>query len=234
MFLCYSQVSVESISGSTPPKMINVKIRVGKEDSHSGSASGNIFEDPIYISIPEDTPVGSYIHDIEPVRDNISKAKNTMFNFELFDQIPINAFELAKNPKTSKSSIKLIRLLDYEKDQRYVMTVRVTADENIQAGVTFSTLLTVVVQVQDVNDITPEILSSNAIKINSDVKLNVPITKVIAADEDRGEAGRISYSIIGGNADEIFHVSRVIYYVHWTCIRLVKFYISPIGPSFIF
>ena len=187
--------------------MVNINIRVGEEDSQSGSASGNIFEDPIYISIPEDTPVGSYIHDMDPIRENISKDKNAMFNFELFDQIPINAFELSKNPQTSKSSIKLIRSLDYEKDQRYVMTVRVTAGESIHAGVTFSTLLTVVVQVKDVNDIPPEILSSNTIKIDSDVKLNVPITKVIAADEDRGEAGRISYSIIEGNADDIFHVS---------------------------
>ena len=60
---------------------------------------------------------------------------------------------------------------------------------------------------QDVNDITPVILSSDAIKITSDVKLNAPITKVIAADEDRGEAGRVSYHIVGGNEEELFKVS---------------------------
>ena len=195
------KVSVESISGDTPPKIVNVKIHVGNEDIHSGTSSDNIFKDPLYISIPEDTPVGTHIHDIQP----ISMTKTT-FNFELFDQMPLTAFELSKNPRTSKNSIKLIRSLDYEKDQKYVMTVRVTSDANNQGG-TFSTLLTLVVQVQDVNDIVPTILSSKTLTIYSDVKLNVPIMKIISADEDKGDAGRVSYNIVGGNSGQAFQVS---------------------------
>ena len=181
---------------------MNAKIHIGNENAKS--SSGNIFDDPIYISIPEDTPVGSHIHDIQPISDT-----KTMFNFELFDQMPSTAFELSRNPKTSKSSIKLIRSLDYEKDQKYVMTVRVTSDDTSQ-GSTFSTLLTVVVQIQDVNDITPTILSSNVLTIHSDVKLNVPIMKIISADEDQGDAGRVSYSIVGGNSDQTFQVNLLI------------------------
>lgn len=121
--------------------------------------------------------------------------------------MPTSAFELSRNPTTSKTSLKLIRSLDYEQDQRYVMTVRVTAGEEDRGGVSFSTLLTVIVEVKDSNDITPKILSSDKITIDSDVKLNVPVMKVIAADEDSGDAGRISYSLIGGNEEDAFEVN---------------------------
>ena len=198
----YVQVSVESISGETSPKTINVKIHVGNENGKA--RSDNIFDDPIYISIPEDTPVGTHIHDIQPISET-----KTVFNFELFDQMPSTAFELSRNPQNSKSSIKLIRSLDYENDQKYVMTVRVTSDDTNQ-GSAFSTLLTVVVQIQDVNDIVPTILSSNILTIHSDVKLNVPIMKIISADEDQGDAGKVSYSIVGGNSDQTFQVRETI------------------------
>ena len=158
------------------------------------------------MSIPEDTPVGSYVHVIEPaIRSPSSLTKS--YNFELFDQMPTSAFELSRNPTTSKTSLKLIRSLDYEQDQRYVMTVRVTSGEEDRGGVSFSTLLTVIVEVKDSNDITPKLLSSDKITIDSDVKLNVPVMKVIAADEDSGDAGRISYSLIGGNEEDVFEVS---------------------------
>ena len=65
-FVCV-QVSVESISGETSPKTINVKIHVGNENTKA--RSDNIFDDPIYISIPEDTPVGTHIHDIQPISE---------------------------------------------------------------------------------------------------------------------------------------------------------------------
>ena len=64
----YVQVSVESISGETSPKTINVKIHVGNENGKA--RSDNIFDDPIYISIPEDTPVGTHIHDIQPISES--------------------------------------------------------------------------------------------------------------------------------------------------------------------
>ena len=143
-----------------------------------------------------------------------------MFNFELFDQMPYNAFELSKNPRTFKTSIKLIRSLDYEQDQQYVMTLRVTAsdgdnDKKQTTTTTFSTLLTIIVQVKDVNDIPPAILSIDSLKIFSDVNVDVPIMKVIAADEDSGEAGRVSYNIVGGNADGTYQVSVMIHYNHY-------------------
>ena len=142
------------------------------------------------------------MHDIQPIVET-----QTSFNFELFDQMPSTAFELSRNPQTLKSAIKLIRSLDYEKDQKYVMTVRVTSDDSTQ-GSTFSTLLTVVIQIQDVNDVVPTILSSDTLTIHSDVKLNVPIMKVISADEDQDDAGRVSYSIVGGNSDQTFQVKN--------------------------
>ena len=201
-------MSIESRSGNTAPKIVNVRLRIGKEEafSRTGNYHSKIFDDPIYISVPEDTPVGTHIYDIAPKDDNIFKKRST-FNFELFDQMPRESFELSNNPHTSKSSIRLIRLLDYELDQRYVMTVRVTAGEKDDGGITFSTLLTVIVQVKDVNDITPAILSTDSLSIYSDVNLRAPLMKVIAADEDSGEAGRISYKIVGGNTDGTFHVS---------------------------
>ena len=59
---------------------------------------------------------------------------------------------------------------------------------------------------QDVNDVVPTILSSDTLTIHSDVKLNVPIMKVVSADEDQDDAGRVSYSIVGGNSDQTFKV----------------------------
>ena len=177
-----AKVSLESITGKRPPSTIELKIRKSKSDNEQ------LFKDPTYIEIAEDMPIGTEVHKINFVQDQGLK-------FELFDQVPSKSFDVEET-----GSITLVKPLDYERDKTHVMTVRVVSKSS-ESG---STLLTVIVNVLDVNDNKPEILTQSTLDVFSDTPLNKALMTVFAADDDSGDAGDVKYSITDGNYDGAF------------------------------
>ena len=87
---------------------------------------------------------------------------------------------------------------------RYALTIQ--AED--QGTPPLSATKVVNVQVSPVNEFTPRF--SNAISpqvLREDTLVNTPVVQVIAEDQDSGDDGRLSYSIIGGNGGGYFVIN---------------------------
>ncbi len=60
-------------------------------------------------------------------------------------------------------------------------------------------MVTVLVVVEDVNDHAPVFASRPHVTVLEDEPLGFPVLHLIATDADSHEAGRVTYSIAGGN-----------------------------------
>ena len=69
---------------------------------------------------------------------------------------------------------------------------------------TTATSIAVIVDVIDVNDNAPTFVSADAKVIQADTDVGVVFYRVLAVDADSGAAGRISYSLDSGDADNTF------------------------------
>ena len=189
-------------SDEIPPQTSRVVIKV----VGNGANSKPIFPtDPIFVRLPENSRIGTRILTLSPSALDISTSlKNWPLKYEIVETSPNEMTPFDINAKTGE--LKLIKTLDFEKVQNHLLTVRVTGND--ASADDFSTLLTVVVVVEDVNDFQPTFLSTGSVEISSDVPLNRPFFNVFAADEDSGEAGIVKYVIRDGNVGGVFAVDE--------------------------
>ena len=187
---------IESKIGDTIP--LNVLINFKMADTSDGNRP-TFEQDPIFVEVEEKVRVGSTVHHVKP--KEIKQTTNDdqqLLLFAILEQLPNNAFVIEDN--TGK--IKLAKQLDFEKEQNYILTVRVTETRS-----QLSTFVTVVVSVKDTNDNQPLILSGDELELSTDVILNVPVTKIIALDKDSGKNGELEYTFISGNDDDVFEIN---------------------------
>ena len=180
---------IQSVKGFSAP----LNARVIFELVHiSHQNRPKVSQDPLKLDIPENTQPGELVHQIK------TENGNNNLQFAMLDQVPYEAFAIEQ----STGKIKLAKQLDYETDKNFILTVRVTESRS-----QLSTFVTVIVNVMDINDNQPKIVSSDAIKLSSDVRLNEPFTRIVALDQDQGENGRLHYSILNGNDEEVFYIN---------------------------
>ena len=175
-----------SISGQRPP--VSIDLTILPSESHKAGFEGNLV-DPVNISVPEDTSVGTDVYRLDTSRQ---------LSYDLFEQVPSEGtFSIS-----SSGMIELTQPLDYEAEPVHVLTVR--AHDPAHQG---SSLLTVVVNVEDRNDNPPKIVSRDQLTIYPDTPLNHPLMTVLALDDDSSgssKSGGITYAIADGNYDGAF------------------------------
>jgi protocadherin-16/23 len=179
--------TIASISGSTSPISAKVVIKVVRDSSNPRP---QFDQDPVKVEVPENVPVGQVIHTLVP-----TSVHTNGLSFAMLEQLPNDAFVIEDRSGT----IKLAKQLDFERDQNYVLTVRVT-----ESSTQLSTFVTVVVSVLDTNDNQPLIVSGDVLHLSPDTLFDVPITRIVAIDKDVGVNGELAYSILSGNDDGVF------------------------------
>ena len=185
-----AKATIQSTLGDTVPLSVMINFELtDKADSDKPAFD----KDPIFVEIEETARVGATVHQVQP------KSHKKGLLFAILEQLPNNAFVIEDN--TGK--IKLAKQLDFEKEQNYILTVRVTETRS-----QVSTFVTVVVSVKDANDNQPLILSGDELELSSDVLLNMPITRIIAIDKDNGKNGELVYAFISGNDDSVFEIDE--------------------------
>jgi len=192
-------VEVSIGSEDLPPQTSRLVIKVtGNVDGSRPSFP----TDPIIVRVPENRPVGERILTVAP--DNKATKTSWPLKYQIIEQSPSDSFDM--NQKTGE--LKIFKSLDYENVQSHLLTVRVSGNDDVSTEFQYSTLLTVAVIVEDVNDFKPIFLSTDNVEISSDIPLNRPFFTIIAADEDSGEWGVVKYAIQDGNADDVFYVDE--------------------------
>ncbi|CAB4067518.1 DCHS1_2 [Lepeophtheirus salmonis] len=156
-----------------------------------------IFEqNPIVLEISENIAIGTVLTTVL-ARD---RDLNEQINYELIEESPKrDAFNL----DNSSGELTLLQELDYEQDKEFLVVVRA-----VDTGSRHTTELTIWVTIIDINDNYPIFLSSSNLQIYSDVPLSIPVMRLLAIDYDSGRFGDIAYSIISGNAAEIYDIDE--------------------------
>ena len=180
---------IESTTGQTAPLQARVSFEI---QDIVNQDRPSFDKDPITLDISENAHIGDILHQIKP-------EKSQDVTYAMLDQLPNEAFSI----ESRSGQIKLAKQLDYERDQSYVLTVRVTESRS-----QLSTFVTVIVNVQDINDNQPEILSTDVLELSSDALVGKAVFQIIAVDQDAGDNGKLKYSILSGNEDQVFEIDE--------------------------
>lgn len=158
-------------------------------------------EDPIVFNLSENTSVTSPIWNFT-AKDS-DPGLNGVLHYWISSQEPHSKFRL--NMLTG--TLYLQSSLDYETCSSYVLVVTAT-DQALRVEDRLNTSVTVNIIVQDENDNSPIFSSSSNVEMYELEPLKSEFHTVIAKDLDSSKYGQVSYKILSGNDEGIFHLHQ--------------------------
>ncbi|XP_022237895.1 protein dachsous-like [Limulus polyphemus] len=196
------ELSTEVRDQGTPSRSSQAIVQVQVTDVNDNSP---VFVEPTdrVIEVREEQPKGT-----ETVRVHAVDADEGENSSVVYDIVPgteksdgSSVFSIHK----TQGRITTKRVLDHEDQQAYILTV-VARDHGLPQHETF---LQLKIKVLDLNDNQPIFpTSSFTFRIAEGFKVGEEVGLVQAVDQDGGENGRITYSILGGNLYGVFDIDK--------------------------
>lgn len=189
------EVRALDTSTSSNPQSSAVVVKVDISDVNDNSPKWE--KDPIVLSVPEDSPVGSAVWNF--TASDADYGSNGELRYSL-----VNVWPKTKDPVFSvdplTGTLTLLSNLDFETLSEFTLVVKVT-DQASNISDRLSSSLTVRITVLDSNDNAPAFISptSKTIHITDGTEAGAAICQVIAVDDDSGDNARITYVITSGN-----------------------------------
>ncbi|KAL1394428.1 hypothetical protein pipiens_003054 [Culex pipiens pipiens] len=180
-------LNIQATSGD-PPAYGHTQVNIDIEDVNDNPPE---FESStVRISVPENVEIGSPLYAAN-AHDKDS-GMSGVITYRLSNNGPSTSSLFAVDSRSGHLS--LARPLDYETTQRHMLIVT-ASDSGIPL---LSTNLTIMVEVQDVNDNPPIFEKSEySIKVIESTPSNSQIVQVTAVDADTGNNARLTYRILG-------------------------------------
>ncbi|XP_050303550.1 protein dachsous [Anthonomus grandis grandis] len=180
-------LNVQATSGN-PPVYGHTQVNIDINDVNDNTPE---FESPtVRISIPENTETGVALYAAHALDKD--GGSNGLVRYRLANS-GADLFKI--DPK--EGHLTLTRQLDYESVQRHTLIITAT-DMGIPP---LSANLTVLVEVQDMNDNAPVFEKSHySLSVLESLTVNSQITQFTAVDADTGNNARITYRLIASNA----------------------------------
>ena len=158
---------------------------------------------PDNVSIAENATVDTLVLGVQAADTDLGP--NGMIKYSIVSGNQLGFFKINED----SGALTVNQSLDLETkthaaNARYALTIQ--AED--QGTPPLSSTKVVTVQVSPVNEFTPRF--SNAISpqvLREDTLVNTPVVQVIAEDQDSGDDGRLSYSIVGGNGGGYFVIN---------------------------
>ncbi|XP_020040624.2 cadherin-related family member 1 isoform X1 [Castor canadensis] len=162
-------------------------------------------QEPYVILVPEDTPSGSSIFKVHAVdKDTGSGGSVTYFLQDL------HSTKFAVDRHSGVLRLQAGATLDYEKSRTHFVTV-VAKDGGGRlrgADVVLSATTTVIVNVEDIQDMTPVFVGTPYYGyVYEDTLPGSEVLTVVAMDGDRGKPNHILYSLVNGS-DGAFEINE--------------------------
>ncbi|KAK9754792.1 Cadherin domain [Popillia japonica] len=156
-----------------------------------------LFSLPYYsVALPEDVEVGTLVTKVHATDADIGINRKIKYSF-------IDSFNNHFNMASDSGIVTLAKPLDREIRAMYNLTVQAVDQGTPQ----MSSIVSLIVNVQDINDNPPEFASkyyfANAPEIYS---IGTEIVRVLATSKDTGVNAEVYYSIIGGNEHRKFAI----------------------------
>uniref|UniRef100_A0A182SHC2 Cadherin domain-containing protein n=1 Tax=Anopheles maculatus TaxID=74869 RepID=A0A182SHC2_9DIPT len=184
-------LNIQATSGD-PPAYGHTQVNIDIEDVNDNPPE---FESStVRISVPENVEIGSPLYEAN-AQDKDSGMSGVITYMLAGQGNPLSGARSSLFSMDSRSGhLTLARPLDYESMQRHTLVV--TASDS--GTPSLSTNLTILVEVQDVNDNAP-IFERNeyAITVIESTPSNSQILQVSATDADTGNNARLTYKILG-------------------------------------
>uniref|UniRef100_A0ABI8ADP3 Cadherin domain-containing protein n=1 Tax=Felis catus TaxID=9685 RepID=A0ABI8ADP3_FELCA len=177
------RLTLMAVDGGTPPKTGTTLVLIDVLDINDNAPE---FVQPLYrVQILENSPLGSLIVTVSARDLDTGINGEVVYSFFYGDEEITRTFAL--NELTGE--IKIIRKLDFEKIKSYELDIKASD------GAGLSGKCTVIIEVVDINDNTPEMTVASLI---SSIPENSPETTIALfsiQDPDSGENGRMVCSI---------------------------------------
>ncbi len=152
------------------------------------------FSTPMFeVDVPENASVGYQVAKLN-VSDGDSVRQRMSFSIHSAQDLSsITKFRVSPGD----GAVTLKKRLDHELARKHLLTVAVK-DQGTPAKAGYAR---VAINVVDHNDHSPKFLSSLVqTSVHETAEVGAEVVQLVAVDVDRGEAGRVSYSIISGNS----------------------------------
>ncbi|CAG9854996.1 unnamed protein product [Phyllotreta striolata] len=155
--------------------------------------------DPITISVSENAEIGASIYNLTAT--DADSGSNSDLRYSLLEQHPqSDAFSV----DSLTGALNLASKLDFEATKEYLLVVLAT-DQCQNASERLSASATLRLLVDDYNDNAPRFVAPAGPVYTSDsTALGSTVAHLIAVDEDRGDNGRVTYAMSGGNDEGLF------------------------------
>ncbi|KAL5011978.1 hypothetical protein ScPMuIL_010529 [Solemya velum] len=190
------QIIVVATDGGNPPMSSTATVLVTVRDVNDNQP---VFEHSFYsASVLEDANVGLCILQVSAVDPDCGMNAHVSYYLPNTTSQTLDVFEL--RPETGQLCVR--QSLDYEHQKRYEFPI-MARDSGTSPSVAM-----VMIEVVDVNDITPEFYpQSYSVNMNMNAAPDTYVVTVHAADMDSGTFGQVSYSISSGNGEGVFQIN---------------------------
>ncbi|XP_023032454.1 protein dachsous [Drosophila willistoni] len=187
-------LNIQATSSGDPPVYGHTQVKIEVEDVNDNAPE---FETTsVRISVPENAELGTPLYAAHAKDKDSGKSGQVTYSLSSLSKKSLNLFAI----DGSSGHLVLSQHLDYEVSQRH--TLIVTARD---AGTpSLSSNLTILVDVQDVND-NPPLFERDEYAVNiSEVRpVNTQIIQVNATDRDTGNNARLTYRIVDAGVDNV-------------------------------
>ena len=181
------QLAVEAIDGGDPPLSSTTTVAITIVNSRAPRFTQQVYSIEVPESTPSNTPILNITLDSSTTDTGPISLRILGDNFNIPFSISSSGVLTVVDPR-----------LDYETQRRYNLTIRARNQDGLEGFVTL------VVAVQDTNDVVPSFIESSGLYIQS-VSENLTVGSVVltvrANDSDSLPNAQISYSINTNNSD---------------------------------
>nr|XP_016848996.1 PREDICTED: protocadherin gamma-B5-like [Anolis carolinensis] len=177
-------LTLMALDGGKPPKTGTAKIWINIIDANDNSP---VFSQVLYrVNLKENAPSGSLVVQVKATDKDAGSNAQINYNFKNIPERARQKFDL--DSQDGKITVK--ELLDFEKTEKYVMTVEARDGGGLAAHTNIEITLI------DENDNAPEvILASLSSPIPEDSALGTLVALINIKDRDSGENGEITCSL---------------------------------------
>lgn len=155
------------------------------------------YSNPLKISVAENFPLNQGIYTFKAT--DADKGINAQIEYTISDNKGNDQLAINKN----NGRLLLVKSLDRERKSSHVIIV--TAMDKGKPN-RLSSSIEVQIKVEDVNDNTPSFEGSRSARVNENVRRGTRVMTVVARDADEGFNSKIQYSIVSGNAGNMFRI----------------------------
>ena len=155
-----------------------------------------------HAEVPENATAGAKVIKLNVSDgDAVEGQRMTFFLHAAQDVSSLDKFKIG----TTDGIVRVREGLDHERARRHILTVAVR-DQGTPAKTGYARLA---IDVLDHNDHAPKFLSPLVqASVHETAEVGAEVVELVAVDIDRGEAGRIEYSVVSGNAGGAFSLDR--------------------------